>query len=130
MTTPPSTPPVMSLEEACARAAHEVNNVYNRAIGDTLSPAFDDLTEGQKGAAVEGARHTLAGGSEEDSHRKWMEALLAEGWTLGPVKDPELKTHPNLVPYTELPNAQRIKDTLFQATVRSTAAAVTAARGG
>lgn len=113
-----------TLAETCARAAHEVNNVYNVAIGDTLSPAWDNLTDAQRAGVISGARHALAGGSPEDSHNLWLESRRAEGWTYGPVKSFDAKTSPCFLPYGELPEAQRRKDALFQATVRAVAEAL------
>ena len=110
--------------EACARAAHEANNVYNAAIGDPLSPAWDALTEAQRNGAIGGAKHALAGGTAADSHALWMESRVAEGWTYGAVKDFAAKTSPCLVPYAELPEVQRRKDALFQAVVRAVADAL------
>jgi hypothetical protein len=40
------------------------------------------------------------------------------------VKDPEKKQHPCMVPYADLPAAQRAKDALFLGTVRNMAAAL------
>lgn len=112
------------IAEHCARAAHEVNNVFNRAIGDALSPAWEDLTDAQRSGVIAGARHALDGGSPEDSHNLWMASRVAEGWTFGPVKDFAARTSPCLIPYAELPEMQRRKDALFQATVRAFAEAV------
>jgi hypothetical protein len=112
------------IAETCARAAHEANNVYNAAIGDPLSPAWGALTEAQRNGVINGAKHALAGGTPADSHALWMESRVAEGWTYGPVKDFVAKTSPCLVPYAELPEAQRRKDALFQASVRAMAAAL------
>lgn len=41
------------------------------------------------------------------------------GWNRGPVKDGVRKTHPNLVPYHQLPPGQQAKDRLFIAIVRA-----------
>lgn len=56
------------LAEICARAAHEQNNVYNAAIGDSPSPAWDALTEPQRNGVIGGATHALNGGTPEASH--------------------------------------------------------------
>ena len=34
----------------------------------------------------------------------------AEGWTPGPARDDDAKQHPGLVPYAELPEAEREVD--------------------
>ena len=41
------------------------------------------------------------------------------GWVYGEHKDEQRKTHPCIVPYDELPAAQRAKDALFLANVRA-----------
>ena len=114
-----------TIAETAARAAHEVNTVYCRAIGDALSPTWDGLTEAQRAGVIAGALHAMDGGSPEDSHNLWLATRAAEGWTFGPVKDFAAKTSPCFLPYAELPEAQRRKDTLFQATVRAVANALT-----
>lgn len=44
------------------------------------------------------------------THANWCDHKLKEGWTYGLVKDSEDKTHPCLVQYAELPEAQKKKD--------------------
>jgi hypothetical protein len=50
-----------------------------------------------------------------------MQQKLADGWKLGPVKDPAKKEHPSLVPYQQLPTTEKSKDFIFCAIVRSLA---------
>jgi len=50
-------------------------------------------------------------------HEEWMARRKAAGWRYGPEKDERLKTHPCLVPYSELDARQRQKDVLFLAIV-------------
>jgi hypothetical protein len=50
-----------------------------------------------------------------------MAQKLAEGWKLGPVKNPEAKEHPCLVPFDDLPVEQKVKDYLFRGVVRALA---------
>jgi len=49
----------------------------------------------------------------------WMKEKLENGWTFGDVKDENLKTHPCMVSYSELPQLQRTKDFIFKAIVDS-----------
>ena len=49
-----------------------------------------------------------------DSHTNWSNEKFAAGWVYGDVKDAEKKTHPCLVPYSELPEEQKVKDAIFQ----------------
>lgn len=43
-------------------------------------------------------------------HDVWAQGRMAEGWTWGEERDDKLKTHPCLVPYEELPDAEREYD--------------------
>lgn len=43
-------------------------------------------------------------------HDVWAQGRIAEGWTYGEQRDDQLKTHPCLVPYEELPDAEREYD--------------------
>jgi len=42
-------------------------------------------------------------------HARWRDHKLSRGWTLGP-RDEARRTHPCLVPYDDLPEAERQKD--------------------
>ncbi|OUO18396.1 Ryanodine receptor Ryr [Alistipes sp. An31A] len=43
-------------------------------------------------------------------HEVWAQGRIAEGWTYGEQRDDKQKTHPCLVPYEELPDAEREYD--------------------
>ena len=43
-------------------------------------------------------------------HDVWAQGRMAEGWTYGEERDDQRKTHPCLVPYEELPDAEREYD--------------------
>ncbi len=114
--------------EQCAIAAHEVNRAYCAALGDDSQVAWEDAPEWQKDSARNGVRGALNPDQKpEDSHEGWMSQKAAEGWVYGEVKDPEAKTHPCMVPYDQLPEGQRAKDSIFLSVVRQTKAAIDAA---
>lgn len=46
----------------------------------------------------------------ENVHDVWAQGRMAEGWTYGPVKDPEKKETNLLVPYDELPESEKDYD--------------------
>lgn len=46
----------------------------------------------------------------ENVHDVWAQGRIAEGWTYGPVKDPEKKETNLLVPYGELPESEKDYD--------------------
>ncbi len=46
----------------------------------------------------------------ENAHEVWAAGRISEGWKYGPRRDDELKTHPDLVPYAELPESEKRYD--------------------
>lgn len=43
-------------------------------------------------------------------HDVWAQKRIGEGWTYGPQRDDALKTHPDLVPYAQLSEAEKDYD--------------------
>ena len=104
-----------------ARVAHEANRAYCDTIGDPPQLSWDSAPAWQRTSAIEGVRFLAynRGAWPEECHENWMRDKERDGWKHGVVKDPEAKTHPCMVPYANLPKAQRAKDTLFHAVVRA-----------
>ena len=46
----------------------------------------------------------------ENTHDVWAKGRMDEGWTFGPVRNDELKQHPCLIPYNELPESEKEYD--------------------
>lgn len=103
------------------RITHEANRAYCLAFGDTSQPRWEDAPEWQRESAWLGVQSILSGETRQpsDSHRTWLAHKEANGWKYGPVKDPERKEHPCMVPYDELSDEQRVKDHLFFSIVTS-----------
>lgn len=103
-----------------AEACHEANRSYCEGLGDDSQLPWEDAPEWQKESAINGVLHVIANPDAlpSDSHESWLAEKLADGWVYGEEKDAELKTHPCILPYDELPEEQRKKDELFIATVR------------
>lgn len=59
-----------------------------------LSPEIQELTE------------RLA----ENAHDHWARQRLADGWRYGPARDDINKHHPCLIPYRDLPEAEKVYD--------------------
>lgn len=51
--------------------------------------------------------------SPEELHRSWMQSYFTMGWIYGEKYDREKKTHPDLVPYSELGQLRWDKDAVF-----------------
>jgi len=49
----------------------------------------------------------------ENAHDVWAEARLKEGWTYGEKRDDTNKKHPDLVPYTALPDSEKEYDRIM-----------------
>lgn len=105
-----------------ARICHNVNKAYCFSIGDLSQTEWELAPEWQRQSAINGvkahwdSKFTML---PEDSHISWMKQKQEEGWIYGEVKDAEKKTHPCMVPYSELPASQRTKDYLFREVVHS-----------
>lgn len=120
-TTPKEAP--MTIRDI-ARLCHAANLAICEAAGDQSQKPWHDAEPWQRESAELGVRfclnHPLA--SPSDQHEAWTADKLDDGWTYGPTKDADAKTHPCLVPYNELPLEQRIKDYVFMSIVRTCAA--------
>lgn len=99
--------------EQAARILHNWNRAYCATIGDPPDQLWEQMPEHQRESRQSAIRFVLENpqASPEDIHQEWTRSRTEEGWTLGTVRNEDLKTHPNLVPYGELPTAQRTKDT-------------------
>lgn len=108
-------------KEQIARVCHEVNRAYCQALGDNSQPPWEDAADWMKTSAMNGVNLHIANpnAGPEASHESWMAEKETTGWKLGPVKDAELKEHPCMVPFNELPKDQQAKDFIFRAVVHS-----------
>jgi len=106
---------------AVARVCHEANRAYCQTMGDDSQPDWGDAPVWQRASALEGVRSVKLHPdlTAEQSHRMWWLSKQAAGWIFGPVKDAEAKTHPCMVPFTDLPAEQQAKDRLFIAVAKT-----------
>lgn len=86
-------------------AWHESNNYMVRVLQsiDEYKPhpiSLDDISLTEDLTEL---REAIA----ENTHDIWAEARMAEGWTYGTVRDDDKKQHPNLVPYSALPESDK-----------------------
>ena len=104
-----------------ARVAHEVNRAYCESMGDYSQLPWDSAPQWQKESAINGVCFYRDNPvvTPADSQENWLKEKKAGGWVYGELKDPALRTHPCMVPYSDLPQEQKVKDHLFVAIVRS-----------
>ena len=109
----------MISNEKIAQVAHEVNRAFCAANGDTSHLKWEDAPEWQRKSAIDGVEHFLANRdiTPEETHEHWMKYKTENGWTQGPVKDEAKKEHPSMMPYSDLPLEEKIKDHLFRGVV-------------
>jgi RyR domain len=96
-----------------AAACHQQNRLYCLMLGDSSQVHWDDAPQWQRDSALEGVRHALQDPRPEASHQRWVDKKTAEGWSYGPIKDPDKKLHPCLVPFGDLSAVQQRKDIIF-----------------
>jgi len=72
----------------------------------TYTPRPIDTTQIVLPTDVVGLTEKLA----ENAHDVWAAQRIAQGWTCGPRRDDERKQHPCLVPYVDLPEAEKEYD--------------------
>jgi hypothetical protein len=46
----------------------------------------------------------------ENTHEIWAQQRMADGWTYGSKRDDATKKHPDLVPYSDLPEGEKEYD--------------------
>jgi hypothetical protein len=144
---PPSAP--KSADPRCVTegpmSAHDLA-VYKRALEDA-APALCHLAwccyqlgcgqpynETPTAAQLESHRNALKAFqanpamTAEENHENWMSYRLSQGWKYGPVKDEKAKTHPDLIPFDQLPEVERNKD-VMDLLARRTIRALTSGAG-
>jgi len=106
-----------------ARVCHEVNREYCAALGDFSQLPWEEAPEWQRESALLGVTMHVENptANASDSHNAWAAEKVKKGWRFGSTKDEEEKTHPCLVPFSELPREQRAKDYIFRAIVHALA---------
>lgn len=109
-----------------AEIVHEVNRLVQKAV--IKHTGFTRVPVSVPWAELSGVtRVSLAGALEnvrasgvyrpEDSHRLWCEDKWSEGWSYGPTLDVGARTHPNLMPWDNLPPLERAKDKIVLALI-------------
>jgi hypothetical protein len=106
-------------EQIIARVCHQANKAHCENHGDKSQVDWEEAPEWQRNSALMGVRFAMNNPEAPASaqHDAWSKAKVADGWTYGPTKDSEAKTHPCLVPFDQLPPEQQAKDRLFRAVV-------------
>jgi hypothetical protein len=107
--------------QAIAKVCHQANKAWCEAQGDDSQLDWDNAPEWQRSSAIYGVAFALCNPDAGDSamHDSWADQKVAEGWVYGAEKNVDLKTHPCLVPFYQLPQHQQKKDRLFRSIVNA-----------
>ena len=104
----------MRLAERRTKFVYEAARCLNEATGAPINPEPWELRDAAFRKNMIKAVAKQCGMDRSDSpeqlHDEWVEAYGAMGWTYGPVRDAEKKTHPDMVGYWDLGIAERHKD--------------------
>jgi hypothetical protein len=103
-----------------AKVCHQANKAICEAYGDFSQKDWDNAEEWQKNSVIKGVEFAKNNPDAPASaqHDAWSKDKIADGWVYGTIKDTEKKTHPCLVPFSELPPQQQVKDYVFKAIVK------------
>ena len=102
-----------------ADAARIIHNCVN-SLNEVLDFPQTQLDEETLESTISAIKFHLANDlTPEESHDLWMKTKLELGWKYGEVKDVEKKTHPDLVPYEDLPIQEKLKDEIFISLVKA-----------
>lgn len=106
---------------ATAIACHNNNRYHCITIGDNSQGDFFGTPENIRASGIDGVRKILSGEitTPEESHKSWLAFKKEDGWVFGSEKSTVDKTHPCMVPYSDLPREQQVKDKIFFATVNA-----------
>lgn len=102
-----------------AKIYHENIRMLQEINSEKVSPPWEDTPDWMIEGTFDSINFHLANpaASASASHENWMGEKIRTGWRFGPVKDPDKKTHPLLIPFSELPAEQQMKDILGKALI-------------
>ena len=102
-----------------ARICHQANKALCEALGDMTQVDWVEAPAWQCESAIKGVQFCLENpdAGPDANHKSWYDQKLQDGWKYGPVKNANLKEHPCMVDYKDLPAEQQAKDALFKAIV-------------
>lgn len=116
-----STTDVRMTTEEIAMFVYRSLSDFNECIDEDLVEweSVQDGTIKAVNYVISCAANPNSGAVARDLHDHWMLDKITAGWRYGEKKDPELKTHPAMLPFFSLPEHIKVKDLLFRNIVLS-----------
>ncbi len=99
-----------------AQLVYEANSVLRSLFNEPARSSWANTSEDVKDRVRSGVRTFMGSGfmaTPAEMHEQWLLHMKNTGWIYGEVEDDELKTHPNICPYSELTIEQHTKDLMF-----------------
>lgn len=100
-----------------AEFVYEAARLQALAVSAPVVPepwaARDEKFRAQFLEVIERQMGPMRSGSPAELHGGWVQAYIDMGWSYGPERDTEAKTHPDMVPYDLLEKREQDKDAVF-----------------
>lgn len=93
-------------EDAWADSKKYLVTISNKENMKTYTPKPIDLSDVELTDDLNELREAIA----ENAHEIWAQNRQAEGWTYGPQRNDQLKQTPDMVPYSQLPESEKLYD--------------------
>jgi len=106
-----------------AKVAHEVNRAFCISNGDDSQSSWENAEDWKKSSTFTGVEFLIDNpdATPITTHENWVKDKVDYGWKYGTKKDVDLKLHPCIIPYDDLPVMQKSKDYIFSAVVKTLA---------
>lgn len=78
-----------------------------------MSHTYDPKPIDTSDVELDGEVAELATKLAVNAHEIWAQQRIDEGWSYGPRRDDEVKEHPCLVPYDDLPESEKDYDRIM-----------------
>lgn len=111
----PEPPPDVVTFLEVAKKCHTANRYYSLSMGADPAPFWDELPQDRRESILSGVNTVYYNPAitPEGLHLSWLMHKAAQGWTYGEAIDLAEKTHPCMVPFEALPEADQRKDEIF-----------------
>lgn len=83
---------------------------YATADTMSISKEYTPSPADTSGVVLPEGLETLVESLAENVHEVWAKSRMDQGWSYGPERNDALKQHPGLVPYADLPEAEKDYD--------------------
>ncbi|MBE6343259.1 MAG: RyR domain protein [Lentimicrobiaceae bacterium] len=97
--------PIGQFKDAWNDSKNYLVTISSKSV-ETYTPKPIDLSDVELTGDLNELREAIA----ENAHEIWAVSRQKEGWTYGPKRDDEKRLHPDMVPYSKLPESEKEYD--------------------